>query len=110
MAAAKGLLNLDLTWEQFARISGGFTTPKNQHFERLALLPVICGDSFGKCSPVTLLLSPTEQVFFVAEITGAATYDVSKVDDDSAYRRPVRWLNDKKPIPRQLAGQLSFHA
>jgi restriction endonuclease Mrr len=24
-------------------------------------------------------------------------------DDDTAYRRPIRWLNDKKPIARKLA-------
>jgi len=44
-------------------------------------------------------------VFYLAEITGEAAYDDSAAAHkaDSCYRRPVRWLNDKQPIPRHLA-------
>ena len=41
--------------------------------------------------------------FYVAEITGPATYDPSKVKEDTAYRRSAKWLNGKKAIPRRLA-------
>ncbi|MEN2983326.1 MAG: hypothetical protein ABDH20_12830, partial [Thermus sp.] len=41
--------------------------------------------------------------FYVAEVTGPALYDASKRENDASHRRPVRWLNDKKPIPRALA-------
>ena len=30
-------------------------------------------------------------------------FDESKVGEDSAYRRPVKWLNDKRAIPRARA-------
>ena len=44
-------------------------------------------------------------VFYVAEITGDAYCDPSSAarKSNSCYRRPVRWLNDKKPISRSLA-------
>ncbi|MCS7219081.1 MAG: restriction endonuclease, partial [Thermus sp.] len=41
--------------------------------------------------------------FYVAEVTGPALYDASKRENDASHRRPVRWLNGKKPIPRALA-------
>jgi predicted Mrr-cat superfamily restriction endonuclease len=43
--------------------------------------------------------------FYVAELTGKPYYDDSKTahKTNSSYRRPVRWLNDKKPIERRLA-------
>jgi predicted Mrr-cat superfamily restriction endonuclease len=44
-------------------------------------------------------------VFYLAEITGEAFYDRSAAarKADSCYRRPVRWLNGKKPIERRFA-------
>jgi predicted Mrr-cat superfamily restriction endonuclease len=44
-------------------------------------------------------------VFYLAEITGGAFYDNSPraKSADSSYRRPVRWLNNKKPIERKFA-------
>ena len=48
---------------------------------------------------------PWDKVFYLAEITGDAFYDNSAVarKTNSCYRRPVRWLNDKKPIIRDFA-------
>jgi predicted Mrr-cat superfamily restriction endonuclease len=45
------------------------------------------------------------RVFYLAEITGNAFYDdtAAAIKTDSCYRRPVRWLNDKKPINRDFA-------
>ncbi len=44
-------------------------------------------------------------VFYIAEITGDAYVDGSAeaYDADSIYRRSVRWLNNKQPIPRNFA-------
>lgn len=41
--------------------------------------------------------------FYVAEISGDAFYEESGKATDSAHRRKVRWLNEKRPIPRKLA-------
>ena len=43
-------------------------------------------------------------VFYVAQITGDLIVDKSKAAQaaDSVYRRPVKWLNGKQPIPRSF--------
>lgn len=50
-----------------------------------------------------LVVVPYGPKFYVAEVIGDATYDEKKVDSDTAYRRKVKWLNSKKPIPRDYA-------
>lgn len=50
-----------------------------------------------------LVVVPYKSEFYVAEIEGQAIYDAKKVADDTAYRRPIKWLNDKKSIRRDLA-------
>jgi predicted Mrr-cat superfamily restriction endonuclease len=50
-----------------------------------------------------LVVVPHGNEFYVAEIAGDATYDESKIGDDSAYRRPVKWLNGARPISRVTA-------
>jgi restriction endonuclease Mrr len=43
-----------------------------------------------------LVVVPHCSGFYVAEVTGPATYDETKVKEDTAYRRTCRWLNDGK--------------
>ena len=50
-----------------------------------------------------LVVAPHGSGFYVGEVTGDAFYDPSKVNEDSAYRRPVKWRNGKSPIPRTIA-------
>lgn len=41
--------------------------------------------------------------FYVASIDGPPTHNPHLIEQDSAYRRNVKWLNNKSPIPRRLA-------
>ena len=41
--------------------------------------------------------------FYLAQVTGPAYYDANEVKSDTAYRRPVKWLNNGKSIRRELA-------
>lgn len=41
--------------------------------------------------------------FYIAEVSGEAYHDESKVSDDTAHRRPVNWLNNGRAIPRSYA-------
>src|SRR5688572_6652204 len=50
-----------------------------------------------------LVVVPSGNAFHVAKVTGPARHDEGKVADDAAHRRPVKWLNDGKPIPRRFA-------
>lgn len=50
-----------------------------------------------------LVVVPHGWQFYVARVTGPARHDPNKVQEDTAFRRSVEWLNDKKPIPRNQA-------
>ena len=50
-----------------------------------------------------LVVVPWHSKFFVARVTGAAVYLPDERASDTAYRRPVEWLNGKQGIPRRVA-------
>ncbi len=50
-----------------------------------------------------LVVVPYSSNFFVARVTGPATFLAEKQAEDTAYRRDVAWLNNKNPIPRSHA-------
>ena len=50
-----------------------------------------------------IVVVPDGPMFYVAEVSGPPTYDELQIENDSAYRREVTWLNEKKAIPRALA-------
>jgi len=43
------------------------------------------------------------QQFYVASVAGAPIYLPDKAAEHTAFRRPVTWLNDKRPVPRRNA-------
>jgi predicted Mrr-cat superfamily restriction endonuclease len=93
-AQAGGLLDPTLKWEEFRE-----TIRRAYYSEELTLRKA--GAAAGHMwrfirdmKTGDFVVVPYGADFFVAEITGPATFDTSKVDDDSAYRRPVKWLND----------------
>lgn len=100
---AEGLLNANLSWEQFRKIIA------DTHYSGEATLRK-AGAAAGnmwrfirEMDRGDLVVIPHGPEFYVAEIEGPAIYDTNKVTDDAAYRRPVKWLNGKKPIRRDLA-------
>lgn len=60
---------------------------------------------FIKMQKGDLVVVPRGGEFYLAEVTGPARYERSKVPEDTAYRyrRDVEWLNGAKPIPRKIA-------
>jgi hypothetical protein len=46
---------------------------------------------------------PHGNEFYVCEIASEAIHDHTKVAEDTAFRRQVRWLNEKRPIKRSHA-------
>jgi predicted Mrr-cat superfamily restriction endonuclease len=102
-ADAEGLLNPALTWEQCREILRRAYHADEPTLRKAGAAAGHMWRFLRDMKPGDLVAVPYGADFLLAEIAGPATYDSSKVEDDSAYRRPVRWLNDKKPIPRQLA-------
>jgi predicted Mrr-cat superfamily restriction endonuclease len=50
-----------------------------------------------------LVVVPHGANFYVARIEGDVQYIDDKVEEDTAFRRPVQWLNGKRPIARDQA-------
>jgi len=50
-----------------------------------------------------LVVVPYGSEFYIAKVTGLATFDPDKQEEGTAYRREVEWLNNKQGIPRSLA-------
>jgi len=102
-AKAKGLLNKELNWVEFREVIRKTYYADDQTLRRAGAAAGNLWRFIREMKPGDLVVVPHGNDFYVAEITGDAIYDDTKVDEDSAYRRPVRWLNDKKAISRKLA-------
>ena len=94
----KGLLEEGLSFDDFReRVKATYKIENNS------------ADNFARSlwwflkemKPGDYVVVPWGDQFYVAEVVGDPYYDESH--PVAAHRRPVRWLNDKKPIPRELA-------
>jgi len=102
-AEAEGLLDTSLTWEKFREIVRAAYYSDEPTLRKAGAAAGHMWRFIRDMKPNDLVVVPYGSEFFVAKVTGPATYDPTKVDEDSAYRRPVQWLNNKKAISRQLA-------
>ncbi|MDH5773437.1 MAG: restriction endonuclease [Nitrospirota bacterium] len=102
-AEAKGLLNENLSWEKFRTIVSDTYYADQENMRKASAASGHLWRFIREMNIGDLLAVPCGSDFYVAEVSDPATYDESKVKDDTAYRRNVNWLNDKKPIPRSLA-------
>ena len=102
-AMAEGLLDLELEWEGFREIIREAYYSDDENLRRAGNASGHMWRFIREMNVGDLVVVPYGSVFYVGEVKGGALYDTSKVDQDSAYRRPVRWLNGKSPIPRKFA-------
>ena len=102
-AYAEGLLGETLEWDAFREIVRKKYYAKDDNLRKVGNATGHLWRFIREMEKDDLVVVPHGSSFYVGRVTGAAFYDKSKVDDDSAYRRPVEWLNGKKPIPRKHA-------
>ena len=102
-AEAKRLLNENLSWEEFRSIISGTYYADESNLRRAGTAGGHMWRFIREMNIGDLVIVPYGSEFYVAEVSGPATYDESKVEEDTAYRRKVNWLNDKKSIPRVFA-------
>ncbi|HLH09404.1 MAG TPA: restriction endonuclease [Terriglobales bacterium] len=100
---AGGLLEPTLNWEQFRQIIRDAYYKNEPDLRKAGAAAGHMWRFIRDMKTGDLVVVAHGAEFFVAEIAGPPTYDPSKVDDDSAYRRPVQWLNQGKPIQRHIA-------
>ncbi len=102
-AKADGLLDSTLTWEAFREIVRQAYYADHPTLRTAGAAAGHLWRFIREMKPGDLVVVPYGADFFVTEVSGPAAYDSAKIDEDSAYRRPARWLNGGRPISRQLA-------
>ena len=102
-AEATGLLKPSLSWAGFREIIRSVYYADEETLRKAGAAAGQMSRFIREMNVGDLVVVPHGSEFFVAEIKGSATYNPAKVTDDTAYRRDVQWLNDKKPIRRDMA-------
>jgi predicted Mrr-cat superfamily restriction endonuclease len=101
-ARADRLLATD-EWKDFRQIIKEGYHPDEKDFRRAGADAGHAWRFLKDMKPGSWVVVPHGNEFFVAEVVGPARYEASKIGDDSAYRRTVRWLNAGGGVPRALA-------
>ena len=100
---AQGLLDPELEWDAFREIIRATYYPDEKNLRSAGSAAGHMWRFIRDMDTGDLVVVPYWGEFYVARIEGAAFHDASKADEDTAYRRPVLWLNNKKAIPRATA-------
>lgn len=100
---AEGLLDKSLTWEGFRDIIRSAYYSSEENMRRAGGASGNMWRFIRDMNEGDLVVVPHGSQFFVARIIGPASHDKSKIDEDTAYRRDVAWLDNGNPIPRMLA-------
>jgi len=86
-AEAGGLLDSNLRWESFREIVRRAYYADQSDLRRAGGAAGHLWRFIREMTPGDLIVVPYEADFFVAGVSGPATFDRTKVNDDSAYRR-----------------------
>ena len=102
-AEAVGLLNERLSWEEFRTIISDTYYSREETLRKAGAAGGHMWRFIREMTEGDLVVVPHGSGLHVARVSGPATYDQSRVDEDTAYRRNVDWLNKKQAIPRAMA-------
>ena len=100
---SEGLLNPDLKWTDFRKIISETYYGNAQNLRKAGAASGHMWRFIKTMEVDDLVVVPHGSRFYIATISGPAIYLKEKVQEDSSYRRPVQWLNNKKPIERKYA-------
>lgn len=101
-AKANGLLD-NLPWEKFRKIISEVYYPKEDSLRKAGSASGHMWRFIREMNVGDLIVVPHGINFYIAEVSGDTTHDKLKIPENTAYRRDVKWLNNKEPIPRSLA-------
>lgn len=101
-AEAEGLLASD-AWLDFREIIHRKYHIHDDNYQRSGASAGHAWRFLKEMEPGAWVVVPWGNAFLIAEVMADATYDRTRVGDDSAYTRRVRWLNDGRAIPRATA-------
>ena len=110
-ARAKGLLNPDLDWASFRQIIHDEYHPGAETFHGAGRDAGKMWQFIREMKKGDLVVVPAGSEFYVGEVAyDEAIYDPTKVEEDSAYRRSVKWLNNRQSIPRSAVAESALAA
>ena len=100
---ADGLLNEGLSWAEFRGIIHQTYHEGDGNYRRSGHSAGQIWRFIREMNIGDWVVVPDGGGFYVAQVTGPARHEPAKVNDDTAYRRSVRWLNPENPVPRRYA-------
>jgi predicted Mrr-cat superfamily restriction endonuclease len=100
---AEGLLEPGIDWNQFrSRVHREYHS-NEKNFRRSGGAAGHLWRFLNEMEINDLVVVPYGSQFYVAEVAGPPYFDARKIMEDTAHRRPARWLNGKAPIARTVA-------
>jgi predicted Mrr-cat superfamily restriction endonuclease len=100
---ALGLLDESLSWEQFRQIIHNRYYSEDETYRGSGRAAGNMWRFIRDMKIGDLVVVPYGSSFYVAEVTGKPYHNPAKIDDDTAYRRKAKWLNNGRPIERGIA-------
>lgn len=97
---AEGLLDAALSPEEFRSRLGRVYYPNEKSKRRAGAAAGNMWRFIREMQAGDLVVVPRGPEFYVARVAGPAVYLADHRESDTAYRRPVEWLNGKRGIPR----------
>jgi restriction system protein len=102
-SGALGLLDPTLDWARFRQIIRDVYYSEDEDQQRSGCAAGNMWRFVREMQVSDLVVVPWGDSFYVAEVAGPARHEPDKIDEDTAHRRKVSWLNGKRPVPRRIA-------
>ncbi|MDE0190459.1 MAG: restriction endonuclease [Gammaproteobacteria bacterium] len=102
-AKARGLLEPSLDWWDFRELIHRTYYADESSRRRAGAASGHMWRFIREMEVGDLVVVPDGPQFYVGVVAGQAFYDETNVDDDTAYRRCVTWLNKKRGIQKSMA-------
>ena len=102
-AGAEGLLNDALTWDEFREIIRSAYYAEEENLRKAGAAAGNMWRFIREMNVGDIVVVPYGPEFYVGKVSGPAFYDGTNIEEDTAYRRRVDWLNNKQGIPRSTA-------
>ncbi|MCS3664523.1 restriction endonuclease [Salinibacter ruber] len=93
----------DLDWNEFREIVHQEYHSDQDNYRRAGASAGNLWRFIREMEEGDLVVVPDGSEFYVAEVTGDAGYEPERIEEDTAHRRSVKWLNDGESILRGIA-------
>jgi predicted Mrr-cat superfamily restriction endonuclease len=100
---AAGLLDPNLDWCSFRQLVHDCYYAGEKDYTNSGRAAGNLWRFIREMSEGDLVVVPYGPECFIARVIGPPRHDQTKADEETAYRRRVAWLNDKKPLERSRA-------